>query len=405
MLDFEKLSVPRELIEKLNILKIKIPTEIQEKSIPIAIKGRDIIGSAQTGTGKTLAFLLPLLTRLLKNEINQAIIVEPTRELAQQVLNTLIPLIKNNNFINYALLIGGEPYIKQIKLLNKNPQILICTPGRIIDHLKQKNINLEKCDFVVIDETDRLFDMGFKDQIEEIFKYIPNKKQTLMFSATFSPEIEELINRHMSNPEKIYVQADNKANKIAETIKEEVINVDQAEKYSKLIEELKKNDGTKIIVFVRTKSDVEYFSYKLKNNGFRIIGIHGDMRQNKRQKTIKLFKNNIFNILIGTDIIARGLDIPNVKLVINYNIPDVPEDYIHRIGRTGRAGEKGNAISFVSKEDEKNWLNIQKMLYPEKYKDIKIEKRIFKNYKKPYHRNWNNNKKKSFNKKYKKDIH
>ena len=369
MSDFEKLCVPKELINSLFFLKIKTPTEIQEKSIPIAITGRDIIGSAQTGTGKTLAFLLPLLTRLLKNEINQAIIVEPTRELAQQVLNTLIPLVKNNNYIKYSLLIGGEPY-----------------------------------NFVVIDETDKLFDMGFKDQIEEIFNYIPSKKQTLMFSATFSPEIEDLINKHMYNPEKIYVQADNKANKIADTITEEVINIDQSEKYSKLIEELKKNDGNKIIVFVRTKSDVEYFSYKLKNSGFKIIGIHGDMRQNKRQNTIKLFKNNTFNILIGTDIIARGLDIPNVKLVINYNIPDVPEDYIHRIGRTGRAGEKGNAISLVSKEDEKNWLNIQKMLHPEEYKDIKIEKKPFSKNKKHYRR-WNNNyKKRHFYKKDKTSI-
>ena len=185
-----------------------------------------------------------------------------------------------------------------------------------------------------------------------------------MFSATFSPEIEDLINKHMSNPEKIYVQADNKANKIADTITEEVINIDQSEKYSKLIEELKKNDGNKIIVFVRTKSDVEYFSYKLKNSGFRIIGIHGDMRQNKRKNTIKLFKNNTFNILIGTDIIARGLDIPNVKLVINYNIPDVPEDYIHRIGRTGRAGEKGNAISLVSKDQTS------------KFKTLKLKKNL-----------------------------
>jgi len=404
MSDFEKLCVPKELINSLFFLKIKTPTEIQEKSIPIAITGRDIIGSAQTGTGKTLAFLLPLLTRLLKNEINQAIIVEPTRELAQQVLNTLIPLVKNNNYIKYSLLIGGEPYTKQLKSINQHPQILICTPGRIIDHLKQKNISLEKCDFVVIDETDRLFDMGFKDQIEEIFNYIPSKKQTLMFSATFSPEIEDLINKHMSNPEKIYIQADNKANKIAETITEEIINLDQSEKYSKLIEELKKNDGNKIIVFVRTKSDVEYFSYKLKNSGFRIIGIHGDMRQNKRKNTIKLFKNNTFNILIGTDIIARGLDIPNVKLVINYNIPDVPEDYIHRIGRTGRAGEKGNAISLVSKEDERNWLNIQKMLHPEEYKDIKIEKKPFSKNKKHYRR-WNNNyKKRHFYKKDKTSI-
>ena len=381
---FCELGVDTKLNKNLVDSGITEPTEIQRKAIPIAIEGRDILGSAQTGTGKTFAFLLPLLTRLIKKEIKKAIIIEPTRELAQQVVNNVSKLLPGISGINYVLLIGGESYLKQLKMIKNNPQIFICTPGRVIDHLNQGNISLNDCDYVVIDETDRMFDMGFYEQLEEIFKNIPLERQTLMFSATFPKEIEEMANKHLKDPERIFVQTAQKANVIADNLVVESVKLSKGEKYKRLVEELNKVNNEKTIIFVKTKSDVEYITYKLKDDGFKVGGIHGDMRQRKREKTVELYRKNKFNILVGTDIISRGLDVPNVMTVINYNIPCVPEDYIHRIGRTARAGAKGFAISFITEDEEKYWLNIQKMLYPEKYKDIP------KNY--TFNRNRNKNK-------------
>ena len=359
-----------KLVENLSKLGINEPTEIQKKAIPVAISGRDVLGSAQTGTGKTFAFLLPLLVRLMKNEIEGAIIVEPTRELAQQVVNNISKLLVGVNDINYVLLIGGEKYFKQLKMLRRNPKIYVCTPGRVIDHLKQKNITLDRCNYVVIDETDRMFDMGFSEQLEEIFSSLPDQRQTLMFSATFPKEIENMASKHLNDPERIFVQSQQRANIIADNLVVETVKLRKNEKYSRLVEEIKKANGEKVIVFVRTKSDVEYIVFKLREDGFRVGGIHGDMRQGRRERTVQLYRENKFNILVGTDIISRGLDVPDVMVVINYNIPCVAEDYIHRIGRTARAGAKGFAISFIEESEEKYWLNIQKMLYPEKYKDV-----------------------------------
>lgn len=362
--NFENLGIDKNILETLKAIKITKPTDIQEKTIPIAIEGKDILGSAQTGTGKTFAFLLPLLTRLLKKEINKALIVEPTRELAQQVLNNVNRLLYNNKFIKYVLLIGGEPYEKQIRVLRKKPHIFIGTPGRIIDHINQKNIDLSDCKMLILDETDRMFDMGFYEQLEAIFNVLPNDKQTLMFSATFPKEIEQMATNHLIDPVKIFVQNNQEANVIADNLVQEEVRLKKNEKYQKLVEELKKREG-RIIIFVKTKSDVEWLNYKLKEDGFKSGGIHGDMRQRKRETTVQLFRKNVFNILIGTDIIARGLDVPNVMHVINYSIPYVPEDYIHRIGRTARAGAKGWAINFITDEDEKHWQDIQEMLHPE----------------------------------------
>lgn len=367
---FSDFDLDVKLIENLRKLGISEPTEIQQKAIPVAMEGRDILGSAQTGTGKTFAFLLPLLERLIKNEVNGAIIIEPTRELAQQVANNVSKLLLGVNGINYALLIGGEKYFKQLKMIRRNPKIYVCTPGRVIDHLKQNNITLDRCNYVVIDETDRMFDMGFSEQLEEIFKSLPDQRQTLMFSATFPKEIENMASKHLNNPERIFVQSQQKANKIADNLVVEEVRLTKNEKYGRLVDEINKANGQKVIVFVRTRSDVEYIVFKLRDDGFRVGGIHGDMKQPKRERTVQLYRENKFNVLVGTDIISRGLDVPNVMVVINYNIPCVAEDYIHRIGRTARAGARGFAISFIEESEEKYWLNIQKMLYPEKYKDV-----------------------------------
>ena len=370
--DFSELGLPKVIIECLNKLKITIPTKIQQETIPLALEGKDIIASSQTGTGKTFAFLLPIITKLIQNKDEKCLIVEPTRELAQQVLNNLKNILNNKIFIKYTLLIGGESYFRQNKDLKYNPTIIIGTPGRIIDHLHRETLTLGKCKYLVLDETDRMFDMGFYEQLEEIFKYIPQEKQTLMFSATFPQEIENLAIKHLKTPEKIFVQTNNKTNTIADNLEQKIIEIKQNEKYSELKKQLNISEGT-VIVFMQRKVDVDYYFKKLTAEGFEVCMIHGGLRQRVRERTIKNFRNGKFRILLGTDVVARGLDVPHVKYVINYDLPEDPEEYIHRIGRTARAGECGTAITFLTEKNKYLWNNIQILLHPELKEKITSE--------------------------------
>lgn len=374
--NFNELGLPKVIVECLNNLKITIPTKVQKAAIPLALEGKDIIASSQTGTGKTLAFLLPIITKLIQNKDEKCLIVEPTRELAQQVVNNLKNILNNKIFIRYILLIGGESYFKQNNNLKYNPAIIIGTPGRIIDHLHRETLTLGKCKYLVLDETDRMFDMGFYEQLEEIFKYIPQERQTLMFSATYPREIENLAIKHLKNPEKIFVQTDNKTNAVADNLEQKIIEIKQNEKYSELINQLKICKGT-IIVFMQRKIDVDFYFKKLKSEGFDVCMIHGDLRQRVRERTIKDFRNGKFRILLGTDVVARGLDVPHVKYVINYDLTEDPEEYIHRIGRTARAGESGTAITFLTEKNKYLWDNIQILLHPELKE--KINNKSYKN--------------------------
>lgn len=368
ILNFIDLGLPNTIVECLNDIKITTPTDIQRKAIPFVLNGKDIIASSQTGTGKTFAFLLPILSKLLENKDVKCLIIEPTRELAQQVLNNIKILFKKQKLISYTLLIGGESVLRQDEQLRRfNPRVIIGTPGRIIDHLTRKTLSLKLCKYLVLDETDRMFDMGFYEQLEKIFEHIPEDKQTLMFSATFPKEIEELAIKHLNNPEKIFVQKDNQSNVVADNLTQEVVNIkDIGEKYKILLEQLISREGT-IIVFFQRKIDVDYFGRKLQDDGITTCKIHGDLRQKTRERTINDFKNGRYRILLGTDIVARGLDVPHVKYVINYDIPEDPEEYIHRIGRTARAGENGTAVTFLTNNynDIKKWENIQFLLHPE----------------------------------------
>ena len=334
------------------------PTPIQEKSIPLALEGKDILGSAQTGTGKTFAFTLPILEKFLdSNSSNEtALILAPTRELAAQILKAIHDLLPKNSRIKTALLIGGDPIGKQFRSLDLHPQIVVGTPGRINDHLKRRSLNLKQTHFLVLDEADRMMDMGFEPQIQEIIRMLPEERQTFMFSATLSPSIVKLSQKYLKHPERVAV---GEQHKIATNIKQEVIHLKPSQKYAALVKELDKREGS-IIVFVKTKQGADDLADKLEEHEHSAKAIHGNLHQRKRDKVIFSFRNKRHRILVATDVAARGLDIPHIEHVINYDLPQTPEDYKHRIGRTARAGKKGEAISFVAPSDARMWKEIQR---------------------------------------------
>jgi superfamily II DNA/RNA helicase len=363
MTKFSDLDIPEPLLNSLNVNNFINPTEIQEKTIPLGLQGKDIIGSAQTGTGKTLAFLIPTIKNLLENKDHKAIIIEPTRELAQQVLDVAISLCKHGLGIRSTLLIGGESHTQQIKNLKNNTRIIIGTPGRIIDHLEKKTLDLSDCHTLILDETDRMFDMGFYIQLESILKYIPSERQTLMFSATFPKEVEEMAAKQLKNPERVFVQPPQDPNALSKDLIQTTVNVKEEEKYDELLKQINEREGS-IIVFVKTKKGVDALSRKLLRDKIRCCSIHGDLHQRTREKIIDKFRNKKSRILIGTDVVARGLDIPHIMHVINYDVPLAPEDYVHRVGRTARNGASGCAVTFLTPNDDKSWDAIQCLLDP-----------------------------------------
>lgn len=381
MNSFESFGLSQTLNASLARINYKTPTSIQAQAIPLALKGRDILGSAQTGTGKTAAFSIPLVESLLRSPHGCALILTPTRELAKQVLGVIHDLLGRNSDINTAFIIGGEAYGKQMSQLRANPRVIVGTPGRINDHLERGSIKLDKTSFLVLDETDRMLDMGFGVQLDKIIKFLPENRQTLMFSATLPKGIIALSSKYMNNPHRISV---GETNVIASNIKQEAIRIEQADKYQELVVQLHARQGS-VIVFVKTKYNADKMAKKLRQEGFTSEGLHGDLRQNKRDKVMKNFHSQNFRVLIATDIAARGLDVPHIEHVINYDLPQVAEDYIHRMGRTARAGAKGSALSFISAQDGRKWHAIEKLLNPEAANDYKDgPKRKNKARRKPY---------------------
>ena len=359
MENFLSLNLEPTLIESIAKINFKTPTPIQAKAIPIALKGKDILGTAQTGTGKTAAFGIPLINFLLKTKKETALIMTPTRELASQVMQTMNSLVGRGN-IRTALLIGGDSMQKQLKQMRRNPRLIVGTPGRINDHLKRKTLNLRNTAFLVLDEVDRMLDMGFTPQINQVLETVPKKHQTLLFSATLPGNILRLAEKYLNNPERISVGSTSMP---IEKIKQEVLRVKQGEKYNQLIKEIYIRQGS-ILIFVKTRRNAEKMVKRLKYDDHDADAIHGNLRQNKRDRVIKAFRNNHFRILVGTDVASRGLDIPAIKHVINFDLPQVPEDFIHRIGRTARAGSAGSALSFVGDEDRSKWNAIQRLIDP-----------------------------------------
>lgn len=366
MTTFDTLGLPENLLKSIAKNGFTTPTPIQAQSIPFALDGRDILGSAATGTGKTAAFAIPMIVKLMNNPKSMALVMTPTRELAAQVLATMHPLLLMERDIKTALLIGGEPMGKQFQQLKMQPRIIVGTPGRINDHLKRGSLMLNRADFLVLDETDRMLDMGFGVQIDEVIKYMPKTRQTLLFSATIPPEIIKIATRYQNNPARVSVDV---ANKPAVKIKQETIQTGDADKYKHLQAELETREGS-IIIFVKTKFGAAKMAKRLVHEGHSSDAIHGDLQQRKRDRVIQNFRDKKIKVLVATDVAARGLDIPHIEHVINYDLPQVAEDYIHRIGRTARAGAEGNALSFLSPQDGQKWKAIQRLLNP----DLKQEK-------------------------------
>ena len=377
-MNFSDLNIENKLKRSIELAEFKTPTPIQSQSIPISLEGKDVLGTAQTGTGKTLAFTIPMLNKLLKDKQAMALIICPTRELATQVMETVLKLNIREIGIGNALLIGGESMQKQLRQLKKRARIIVGTPGRINDHIERKSLNLSNVNYLVLDETDRMLDMGFTPQIEVILKFIPKNHQTLLFSATLPENILKISQKYLNNPERISVGS---LSTPIEKIKQETFEITTDKKYHELINQLVERSGS-ILVFVKTKHGADKIVKRLKYDGHKADAIHGNLRQSKRDRVIRGFRNGNSRILIATDVAARGLDIPVIKHVINYDLPQVPEDYIHRIGRTGRAGKEGSALTFLTNSDRNMWRSIQKLIDPNFKTFQEIEKNRSKKNKK-----------------------
>lgn len=374
MTTFNEMQLPVALTKALNKMQFVNPTPIQAEAIPHALNGSDILGSAQTGTGKTAAFGIPLAAHLLSNENSTCLVMTPTRELAAQVMKQLQDLLSGSSGIKSALLIGGDPMPKQLSQLKKKPRLIVGTPGRINDHIRRGTVHLQKTDFVVLDETDRMLDMGFSIQIETIMDLVKKERQTLLFSATLPKRITALTREYLENPIKIAVDPSSSA---ADNVNQETIHLKESEKYDLLVSELDKREGS-VVIFMNTKHATEKMADQLYNEGYETDAIHGDLRQRTRNRVLENFRKKKYRILVATDVAARGLDIPHIEHVINYDLPQCEEDYIHRIGRTARAGATGDALNLVSPHDKKKWRAIEHMLDPSKKGSAPQEERSSK---------------------------
>ena len=360
MENFYTLQLPQPLLLALEKMKFDKPTPIQAQSIPAALEGRDILGSAQTGTGKTAAFSIPMIAKILNDPKATAIVMTPTRELAAQVLDAVKLMLATSPQIKTALLIGGQSMFKQLQQLRARARIIIGTPGRINDHLQQGSLNLSTSSFLVLYESVRMLDMGFGQQIDRVVSRMPKQRQTLLFSATLPPHIVKVSQQYTHNPLRVAV---GEVNQPIRKIKQEVVRTVTAEKYNLLKQELRARTGS-VIIFVKTKRGADRLALKLNGDGESAAPIHGNLNQNQRNRVIQAFREMKHRIMVATDVAARGLDIPHIEHVINYDLPQVAEDYIHRIGRTARNGAEGSAVCFLTPDDHDLWRDIQLLLNP-----------------------------------------
>ncbi len=341
-------TLPDFLQKALKRMLITAPTPVQARAIPPALEGKDVLATAQTGTGKTFAFLLPMIVYLLKNPAENALILSPTRELAEQTREELEKLLDEEHPLQTALIIGGDNIHKQYADLRKHPRVIIATPGRLIDHIGRRSVNLTATRFLVLDETDRMLDMGFIEDMRRVVALLVSKRQTLLFSATLPKEIITLAHEFLTAPVRV---------KVGETVVagaqvlQEVVYLDIREKLPQLLHELNTRSGS-VLVFTKTKHGAERLAKELKRYGQKANALHGELRQNRRRQVLAFFKDATVRVLVATDLAARGLDVTHIEHVINYDLPQCAEDYIHRIGRTGRAGAVGSAISFVTEPEK-----------------------------------------------------
>ena len=343
---FSELGLKDELLKAIKRSGFEEATPIQEQTIPLALAGKDVIGQAQTGTGKTAAFALPILQNLDKhNKVIQALIIEPTRELAIQTQEELFRLGRDEH-ARVQVVYGGADIGRQIRSLkNHVPAILVGTPGRLLDHLKRKTIDLENVNTIVLDEADEMLDMGFIQDIESILSYVKNRKQTLLFSATMPKPILNISEKFMNNPEIVRIKTKELT---ADLIDQYFVRAKDSEKFDIMCRLIDVESPDLAVVFVRTKRRVDEVTRGLQARGYNAAGIHGDLSQARRLTVLKRFRAGKLDILVATDVAARGLDISGVTHVYNYDIPQDPDSYVHRIGRTGRAGQNGSSITFVT---------------------------------------------------------
>ena len=356
---FEDFGLPDVIMRAINDMGYETPTPIQEKAIPLVLRGRDVIGSAQTGTGKTAAFALPALAVLEKPErLPRALILEPTRELAAQVAENLDSYGKYMD-LHFALLHGGVSANPQKDRLKKGADIVVATTGRLIDLLDQGCLQLDRIEYLVLDEVDRMLDMGFIEDVARIVNQCPVRRQTLLFSATIPEAIRRLASWALYKPVEINAGTRHTP---AETVEHAIYPVDAIQKYDLLTSLLEKENYKSAIIFTRTKRDADHITDWLEAHDCAVTTMHADRSQRERQEALEGFKSGKFSILVATDIAARGLDIAGVSHVINYNVPENPEDYVHRIGRTGRANHEGEAITLFSPEEYSFLLAIERFI-------------------------------------------
>lgn len=355
-LGFSGLRIAPVFLSVIERLKFDTPTPIQYQSIPTAIEGKDIIGIAQTGTGKTLAFGVPLLQRLSQFP-GRALIVLPTRELAYQVEEALKPFADAVG-IHSAVFVGGASMHLQRQMLKRNPRILIATPGRLNDHLEHRTVSLKEVSILVLDEADRMLDMGFKPQIDRILQHVPKERQTLLFSATMPHAILDLATREMHLPLRIEVAPSGTA---AEKVEQELFIVRREEKTTLLLALLKEYTGS-MLVFSRTKHGAKKLTRALMDAGHKAAEIHANRSLAQRRAALEGFKRGTYRVLVATDIAARGIDVTGIEVVLNYDLPNDPSDYVHRIGRTARAGREGRAISFATPDQSRNIRDIERLI-------------------------------------------
>lgn len=366
MPDFLSLGISDELVKKLRGFGVAQPTPIQEQAIPYVLEKKDVIAQAQTGTGKTFAFILPILEKMDKDAKHvQALIVTPTRELALQITDEFEKLIADLEGVDVLAVYGGQDVDKQLKKLKKNVQIVVGTPGRLLDHIKRGTIKLSQVNFLVLDEADQMLHIGFFNEVEDIIQETPKSRQTMLFSATMPEEIRILARKHMREPKYIQVE---KTQGPADNVKQIAIHTIDRAKQATLIQLVETHRPYLAVIFCRTKRRVSKLYEVLRSHKFLCDELHGDLSQAKREQVMKRFRDGEIQLLIATDVAARGLDVEGVTHVFNYDIPLDAESYIHRIGRTGRAGTKGLAITFYSSADKPTLEMIEKEL------NIKIQK-------------------------------
>ena len=355
---FHDLPLSAPILKALDRAKFTIPTPIQAQAIPIVTAGKDLIGIAQTGTGKTLAFGLPILQHFLESKTaGRALILLPTRELALQVEEALQGMARQFK-LRSAVLIGGAPIRQQWAQLRANPDLIVATPGRLIDHLKNGAVDLRSVDTLVLDEADRMLDMGFAPQIDQIVSAIPRERQTLLFSATMPAAIEKMAQEYMIDPQRVEIE---KAGTSAENITQELFVVPQEAKNDLLAQVLYETTGP-VLVFTRTRSRARRVCKEVNGWDIRAAEIHADRTLVQRRAALDGFKSGKFRVLIATDIAARGIDVKNIEVVVNYDLPDSADDYIHRIGRTARAGASGKAISFAAPDQGRDVRDIERLM-------------------------------------------